>query len=151
MMFVVYQQKLLASLRIREADPARILAVDCPANSALSRKLGVREREKVSEIVGRQPEDTKGHGVGPFLGENHFTPPLPTVATRFHKICGFGLYSHKRARSAQCQSVEGRMVRSPADRAHISATAARMSESGPIASILVFGYESALPPRTDIV
>jgi CO dehydrogenase nickel-insertion accessory protein CooC1 len=64
-MFIVDQQKLLTRLRIREADPARIFAVDYPANSALSRKLGVREREKVSEIVGRQPEDTKGHGVGP--------------------------------------------------------------------------------------
>src|SRR6185437_5863221 len=100
MVFIVDQQKLLTRLRIREADPARIFAVDCPANSALSRKLGVREREKVSEIVGRQPEDTKGHGVGPFLGENHFTHPLSTAATRFPNISGFALYS-KRARSGQ--------------------------------------------------
>jgi hypothetical protein len=51
MMFVVDQQELFARLRVGKADPARIFAVDCAANSALGRKIGVRQVEQVSEIL----------------------------------------------------------------------------------------------------
>ena len=50
MMFVIDQQKLLAWLRVREANPARIFAIDCPAHSALSREVEIRQAEKVGEI-----------------------------------------------------------------------------------------------------
>jgi len=66
MMFVIDQQQLLAWLRVRKTDPARIFAIDGPAHSALGRKIDVGQIEKVSEIFGWQPEDTKGHGVVPF-------------------------------------------------------------------------------------
>jgi hypothetical protein len=49
MMFVIDQQKLFAWLRVREANPARIFAIDCPAYSAVSRKIEVGQVEKVSE------------------------------------------------------------------------------------------------------
>jgi hypothetical protein len=61
MMFVIDQQKLFAGLRVREANSARILAVDSPAHCALSRKIDVRQIEKMIEFFSWQPEDTKGH------------------------------------------------------------------------------------------
>jgi len=74
MMFVIDQQKLLAWLRVREANPARIFAIDCPAHSALGRKIDVRQVEKVGKILSWQPGDSKGHGCCSFSGENHFAP-----------------------------------------------------------------------------
>ena len=59
MMFVIDQQKLLARLRVRETDPARIFAIDGAANAALGRKIGVGQLEKVSEFSAGKPRMRK--------------------------------------------------------------------------------------------
>jgi hypothetical protein len=74
MMFVIDQQKRFACLRVREANSARILAVGCPAHSTLSRKIEVRQVEKMSEFFSRQPEDTKVMDVAPFQVKITFAP-----------------------------------------------------------------------------
>jgi hypothetical protein len=66
MMFVIDQQKLFARPRVREADPAGIFAVDCPAHATSSRKIEIRQIEKMREFFSWQPENAKGHGAGPF-------------------------------------------------------------------------------------
>src|SRR5262249_50408359 len=59
---------LVAFARVGQADAARIAgraAVGDAANRALRGKLGVGEREQVSELLGRQAGDAEAHGDSP--------------------------------------------------------------------------------------
>jgi hypothetical protein len=66
-MLVVDEQKLLTGLCIREANPARIIAVGCAAHAAHSRKISVGQPEKMGELIGWQSNDAKVHVTAPFL------------------------------------------------------------------------------------